>query len=73
MHLIPENIAKNLLTLWTGDFKGLNMGNEDYRLSESTVKAIGEACAARSGWQHNTYSIWHLHAQHFYSASLLRG
>ncbi|KAJ7674275.1 hypothetical protein B0H14DRAFT_3537463 [Mycena olivaceomarginata] len=46
MHLIPENMVKNLLTLWTGDFKGLDTGNEDYRLSESTVRAIGKACAA---------------------------
>jgi hypothetical protein len=30
MHLIPENVVKNLLSLWTGNFKGLDSSSEDY-------------------------------------------
>ncbi|KAJ7723195.1 hypothetical protein DFH07DRAFT_871996 [Mycena maculata] len=30
MHLIWENRIKNLILLWTGDFKGLDQGTDDY-------------------------------------------
>ena len=36
MHLAIENVLKGLVTLWTCDYKGLDDGLEDYRLS-STV------------------------------------
>ncbi|KAF7371874.1 hypothetical protein MVEN_00044600 [Mycena venus] len=42
-HLIPENVVKNLITLWTGDFKGLDTGNEDYQLAPTVIEAIGAA------------------------------
>ena len=34
MHLLWENVIKNLILLWTGDFKGLDVGAEDYELNE---------------------------------------
>ncbi|KAJ3489496.1 hypothetical protein NLI96_g2091 [Meripilus lineatus] len=46
MHLIWENVVKNLILLWTGNFKNLDEGNEDYALSPNVWKAIGEACNA---------------------------
>ncbi|KAJ7161525.1 hypothetical protein C8R46DRAFT_1222629 [Mycena filopes] len=44
MHLIWENLIKNLILLWTGDFKGLNEGEGEYELA----KAIWEAIASRT-------------------------
>jgi hypothetical protein len=46
MHLIPENIIKNLLTLWTGDFKGLNEGVDKYKLRPAIATQVGDACVA---------------------------
>ncbi|KAF7325517.1 hypothetical protein MKEN_00400800 [Mycena kentingensis (nom. inval.)] len=45
MHLIPENLVKNLLDLWSGEFKNLDTGKEDYELTEATREAIGRDCA----------------------------
>ncbi|KAJ7318397.1 hypothetical protein DFH08DRAFT_971461 [Mycena albidolilacea] len=44
MHLIPENVVKNLLALWTTNFKGLETTNEKYRLQPAVIDAIGAAC-----------------------------
>ncbi|KAJ7042829.1 hypothetical protein C8F04DRAFT_1029722 [Mycena alexandri] len=44
MHLIWENLVKNLILLWTGEFKGLDEGEGEYEL----FKAIWEAIASRS-------------------------
>ncbi|KAJ7138713.1 hypothetical protein C8R43DRAFT_893149 [Mycena crocata] len=44
MHLIWENFIKNLVLLWTGDFKGLDEGNGKYELA----KAIWEAITSRT-------------------------
>ncbi|KAJ7367131.1 hypothetical protein DFH08DRAFT_949116 [Mycena albidolilacea] len=44
MHLIPENIVKNLIMLWTGDFKGIENDEEDYKLQPGVISAIGDAC-----------------------------
>jgi hypothetical protein len=46
MHLIWENLVKNLILLWTGEFKGLDEGVESYRLEAKVWDAVGEACAA---------------------------
>jgi hypothetical protein len=46
MHLIWENLIKNLVLLWTGEYKGLDEGHEEYHLSKKVWEAIGEACAA---------------------------
>lgn len=48
MHLIWENLIKNLVLLWTGAFKDLDHSDQDYVLSPSVWEAIGEA-TARSG------------------------
>ncbi|KAK0470469.1 uncharacterized protein EV420DRAFT_1616583 [Desarmillaria tabescens] len=45
MHLIWENLLKNLVLHWTGKFKGLDEGTESYELDKSIWKAIGEATA----------------------------
>ena len=36
MHLIWENVIKNLILLWTGDFKGLDEGSGCYQI-DTTV------------------------------------
>ncbi|KAF8904553.1 hypothetical protein CPB85DRAFT_1376903 [Mucidula mucida] len=46
MHLIWENLIKNLILLWTGEFKGLDTGDGDYVLPKTVWEAIGEATAA---------------------------
>lgn len=46
MHLIFENLIKNLVLLWTGKFKDLDEGSGDYVLSPQVWEAIGEATAA---------------------------
>ena len=48
MHLIFENLIPNLIHHYTGDFKGLDDGVEDYRLPKSVWEAICEA-GAKSG------------------------
>ncbi|KAH9922140.1 hypothetical protein B0H21DRAFT_841828 [Amylocystis lapponica] len=45
MHLIWENLIKNLILLWTGEFKGLDQGHENYQIPENVWKAIGKATA----------------------------
>jgi hypothetical protein len=45
MHLFWENLVKNLVLLWTGNFKGLDDGRESYQLSQSIWEAISEATA----------------------------
>ncbi|KAF8125395.1 hypothetical protein K438DRAFT_1567371 [Mycena galopus ATCC 62051] len=44
MHLLPENVIKNLITLWIGDFKGIENGDEDYKLQPGVINSIGDAC-----------------------------
>ncbi|RXW12694.1 hypothetical protein EST38_g13161 [Candolleomyces aberdarensis] len=46
MHLIFENVMKNLILLWTGDFKGLDEGTGSYVLEKQVWEAIGAATAA---------------------------
>ncbi|KAH6880950.1 hypothetical protein BKA70DRAFT_1391158 [Coprinopsis sp. MPI-PUGE-AT-0042] len=43
MHLIWENLVKNLVLHWTGNFKDLDDGSESYSFSKSLWEAIGEA------------------------------
>ncbi|OBZ65551.1 hypothetical protein A0H81_14386 [Grifola frondosa] len=45
MHLIWENLLKNLIALWTGEFKGLDEGAEEYQLYPDIWTAIGTATA----------------------------
>ncbi|KAG2014971.1 hypothetical protein CC2G_008286 [Coprinopsis cinerea AmutBmut pab1-1] len=46
MHLIWENVIKNLVLHWTGNFKGLDDGSESYQFAPSVWNAIGEATHA---------------------------
>jgi hypothetical protein len=46
MHLIFENVMKNLILLWTGEFKGLDEGTGQYHLMPKVWEAIGTATAA---------------------------
>ncbi|KAG6810019.1 hypothetical protein H0H92_013687 [Tricholoma furcatifolium] len=46
MHLIDENNLKNLTLHWTGAFKGLDDGIEDYELPKAIWDAVGAATAA---------------------------
>ena len=46
MHLIWENLIKNLVLLWTGEFKGLDKGNEVYELDKTVWEVVGEGTAA---------------------------
>jgi hypothetical protein len=46
MHLIFENLIPNLIRHYTGDYKGLDCGVEDYLLPKSVWEAICEAGAA---------------------------
>jgi len=46
MHLIYKNVLKNLVLLWTGQFKGLSEGTGDYKLAPKVWEAIGTATAA---------------------------
>ncbi|KIM71189.1 hypothetical protein PILCRDRAFT_17292 [Piloderma croceum F 1598] len=45
MHLIWENVISNLISLWTGEFKGLNEGNREYQFMPKVWEAIGAATA----------------------------
>ncbi|KAJ7159368.1 hypothetical protein C8R43DRAFT_1234078 [Mycena crocata] len=44
MHLAAENNVKNLLDFWTGNFKGLDEGKEEYQLEPAVIDEIGSAC-----------------------------
>lgn len=40
MHLIWENLIKNLFLFWTGGFKGLDRGHEEYEIAQRTGKKL---------------------------------
>ncbi|KAF7372602.1 hypothetical protein MVEN_00123100 [Mycena venus] len=40
MHLFFENIVKNLIDLWRGNFKGLDVGSEDYEIAPEIWEEI---------------------------------
>lgn len=42
MHLLFENVVKNLVYLWMGKFKGLDAGREDYIIPAAIWKVIGQ-------------------------------
>lgn len=48
MHLIWENLIKNLVLLWTGEFKGLDDGREEYILGKAVWEAIATETAVAS-------------------------
>lgn len=57
MHLIWENLLKNLVHLWTGEFKGLDEGYEEYQLLPGIWKAIGAATAAAGATIPSAYGV----------------
>lgn len=46
MHLIYENVTKTLLDLWSGDFKGMDDGIEEYTVEKAVWEGIGARCKA---------------------------
>lgn len=46
MHLIYENLIKNLILLWTGKFKDINEGSGSHKLAPHVWEAIGAPTAA---------------------------
>lgn len=40
MHLLFENIIPNLIALWSGKFKGLDTGSEDYEIPDEVWEEI---------------------------------
>jgi hypothetical protein len=45
MHLFAENILPNLVSLWTGRFKGLDSGSGNYEFSPEVWTQIGQETA----------------------------
>ncbi|KAJ6611080.1 hypothetical protein B0H10DRAFT_1810356, partial [Mycena sp. CBHHK59/15] len=46
MHLFFENIVRDLVNLWHGNFKGLDAGSEDYEIEDSIWEEIWAETAA---------------------------
>jgi hypothetical protein len=46
MHLLWENVVKNLHFLWFGDYKGLDVGTGHYKLPKEVIETIGRESAA---------------------------
>ena len=46
MHLVWENVIKNLIGLWTGEYKALDEGSESYQIQQTVWEAIGAASLA---------------------------
>ena len=46
MHLVWEGIVWTLIQLWTGDFKGIDEGKEEYQIDPKEWKKIGSETAA---------------------------
>ena len=58
MHLIFENLLKNLVLLWTGNFKDLDEATGDYVLYPQVWEAIGQATAASGSTIPSAYGAW---------------
>ena len=56
MHIAWENVIKTLISLWTGDHKGIGEGKESYRIDSATWKAIGAAGASSISTIPSAYS-----------------
>ena len=57
MHLIFENLLKNLILLWTGKFKDMNQGSRSYKLAPHVWEAIGAATAASGSTIPSVYGV----------------
>ncbi len=49
MHLIWENVVKNLMQLWAGTYKDLDQGSQQYQLRTSVWEEVGKAGADAGG------------------------
>jgi hypothetical protein len=56
MHLIYKNLLKNLIQLWTGQFKGLDEGDGSYEFNPKVWEAIGTATTASGSTVPGTFS-----------------
>ncbi|KIK15584.1 hypothetical protein PISMIDRAFT_31021 [Pisolithus microcarpus 441] len=66
MHLIWENVMKNLVLLWKGEFKGLDTGQESYELGKNTIPSTYGASPPnvttdRMACTADTWSFWTLY------------
>lgn len=48
MHIAWENVTNTLVTLWSGDYKGLDEGNHKYHINKAAWKEVGARGAASS-------------------------
>lgn len=55
MHLIWENNIKNLILLWTTDYKGLDEANGSYHLVDAIWQGIGKDTAEAGSTIPSTY------------------
>jgi len=46
MHLLFENIVKNLISMWKEKFKGLNAGSQNFIIPEHIWEVIGQKMVA---------------------------
>ena len=58
MHLIFENVMKNLILLWTGEFKGLDEGTGQYHLMPKVWEAVGTTTAASGPTIPSAFGAW---------------
>jgi hypothetical protein len=62
MHLLWENIIKNLFMLWFGDFNSLNTGTGNYQMLPDDIKAAGAKSAAAGSWSPYAFGMHPCHA-----------
>jgi hypothetical protein len=55
MHVAWENVVKTLITLWSGDYKGLNEGSHKYCVDKVAWKEVGARSAAASSTIPSTF------------------
>jgi hypothetical protein len=46
MHVFLENVVPTLVKHWTGKFKGMDTGKEDYQIADHIWAEVGEETAA---------------------------
>ena len=73
MHLLWENVIPNLILLWTGQYKGVDAGTEDYEIDEAVWRAIGAATSRSSSTIPSAYGprLPNIHDErHYYTADM---
>ena len=55
MHVAWENVTDTLVTLWSGDYKGLDEGNRRYRIDKAAWKEVGVRGAVSSSTIPSTF------------------